>query len=274
MMRPVVVIPVYKSVPDADEIQSLAQCLSILAAHPIVFVKPYGLDISPYAAVCAQFNQPVEEISFDDFYFQSIAGYNRLLLSKIFYSRFGDYDYMLIYQLDAWVFKDELMEWCAKAFSYIGAPWFVGEDRSNANSDFMEYAGNGGFSLRRVPDFLKVLSMREITKSPTMVLEEYRHFSWPLWFIRVPVMILRMLGLRNNSNYERSRFALNEDHYWAYFATKVNPAFKAARAKQAIAFAFECQPARMFELNNSRLPFGCHAWMKYDFNFWKPFIAK
>ena len=30
---------------------------------------------------------------------------------------------MLIYQLDAYVFKDELLNWANKGYDYIGAPW-------------------------------------------------------------------------------------------------------------------------------------------------------
>jgi hypothetical protein len=35
-------------------------------------------------------------------------------LSASFYERFLDTKYILIYQLDAFVFKDELQEWCDK----------------------------------------------------------------------------------------------------------------------------------------------------------------
>jgi hypothetical protein len=39
--------------------------------------------------------------------------------SKQFYERFVAYDYMLIYQLDAYVFKDELDDWSAKGYDLL-----------------------------------------------------------------------------------------------------------------------------------------------------------
>lgn len=30
----------------------------------------------------------------------------------------------MIYQLDAWVFNDELSSWCSLGYDYIGAPFF------------------------------------------------------------------------------------------------------------------------------------------------------
>jgi hypothetical protein len=62
--------------------------------------------------------------SFPKRYFENIEGYNELLLSASFYERFLDTKYILIYQLDAFVFKDELQEWCDKGYDYI-APWIA-----------------------------------------------------------------------------------------------------------------------------------------------------
>jgi hypothetical protein len=66
---------------------------------------------------------------------------------------------MLIYQLDAWVFKDDLMKWCNKGYDYIGAPWF--EDfGSYEKGKKLWRVGNGGFSLRKIKYFCKVLSWK------------------------------------------------------------------------------------------------------------------
>lgn len=40
----------------------------------------------------------------------SVDDYSILLQSHPLYERFADFDYMLIYQLDAWVFRDELLQ--------------------------------------------------------------------------------------------------------------------------------------------------------------------
>ena len=58
-------------------------------------------------------------LSNDDKYFNSafVKAYKDTL-----YSRFEKYEYMLIYQLDAFVFSDRLMEFVEAGYDYIGAP--------------------------------------------------------------------------------------------------------------------------------------------------------
>ena len=51
---------------------------------------------------------------------------------------------------------------------------------------------------------------------------------------------------------------------------KIN--FKFPTTEDAIRFSFEVNPSYLYELNGHRLPFGCHGWLKYDFNFWSKFI--
>jgi hypothetical protein len=31
-------------------------------------------------------------------------------------------------------------------------------------------------------------------------------------------------------------------------------------------------PRLCFELNGRKLPFGCHAWQRYDRGFWEPYL--
>ncbi len=270
----VIVIPVYKKNPDAEEELSLLQCLKVLHPYPVVFVCAHSLDTSYYRAFCEKnARSKFSFITFDDYYFQSIAGYCRLLLSAKFFSKLRQFDYMLLYQLDAWVFRDELMEWCGRNFDYIGAPWFIGQDKSTPESGLMEYSGNGGFSLRNINAALKVINTYKITKSPREIWEEYSHMGLFRRLIRLPVMLLRMLGWKNNSIYARNIYVLNEDNYWAYIAHEVCPDFKVAKSQEAIGFAFEVHPAKMYEMNNHRLPFGCHAWYKLGYDFWKPFLT-
>lgn len=45
------------------------------------------------------------------------------MLSAEFYERFLAWDYILLCQTDAFVFRDELADWCARGYDYIGAPW-------------------------------------------------------------------------------------------------------------------------------------------------------
>jgi hypothetical protein len=50
--------------------------------------------------------------------------------------------------------------------------------------------------------------------------------------------------------------------------------FSVAPVEKAIGFSFEKLPQKLYNLNHNNLPFGCHAWFKYDFDFWEPFIIK
>ena len=116
-----IIIPIYQEKLSKTEEISLAQSIRILGSHPIVIIKPKSLNIS-------HLQQQYPQISFenfDDTYFKGTLSYNRLMLSEEFYSRFLAYEYMLIYQLDAFVFRDELEYWCAKGYDYIGAPWRI-----------------------------------------------------------------------------------------------------------------------------------------------------
>lgn len=63
----------------------------------------------------------------------------------------------------------------------------------------------------------------------------------------------------------------NEDAFWASWDSEY---FRVAPVEIALKFAFEKDVRQCFLLNNYELPFGCHAWEKYDFEFWKPIFEK
>ena len=114
-----IVIPIYTTKINFFEEISLQRVCQILHSYPLVVIKPQSLDLSPilekYPALTIE--------NFADDYFRSIAGYNRLMLSEEFYRRFEDNEYILICQLDAYIFRDELTEWCEKGYDYI--VWLV-----------------------------------------------------------------------------------------------------------------------------------------------------
>ncbi|AYN03261.1 DUF5672 family protein [Flavobacterium sp. 140616W15] len=116
-----IIIPIYKEHFGELEEKSFLQCVKVLKNYDIVLVQPEGLDNS---YITNEFNQ-IKAISFPKRYFENIDGYNELLLSSLFYEAFLDSEYILIYQLDAFVYKDALEEWCQKGYDYIGAPWIA-----------------------------------------------------------------------------------------------------------------------------------------------------
>ena len=194
--------------------------------------------------------------------FESITSYNHLLLSVWFYELFNNYKYILIYQLDCFVFKDELTAWVNKGYSYIGAPWV------NKQGE-IEGVGNGGFSLRNVNDSIRVLKSRKKIHPFSIYLERAKRIDKPLTFIRAIKNYLKSSSFRSAHKNE----LINEDKTFAH-ATNRLYFFKASKGKEAVNFAFEKEPSKLFKFNSYELPFGCHAWWKYDLDFYKPFIEQ
>ncbi len=204
---------------------------------------------------------------FSDEYFGSTAANTKLMLSRQFYEAFLEYTYILIYHLDALVFSDQLMQWCEMDFDFIGAPWV---NRAGVPCG----VGNGGFSLRKIDGFLKVID------SPRYAIEPAKYWkafcaSKPkyLQYLNLPRRYAKHLKLLNSARREISRFTYNEDRFWSTRATHYYPKFKIAPIGIALRFAFECAPRLCFEKTNA-LPFGCHAWHVYDRDFWEPYLLK
>jgi hypothetical protein len=203
-------------------------------------------------------------------YFGSAQANKKLFLSRRLYRDFAEYEYILIYHLDALVFSDELEEWCRAGFDYIGAPWFESEDEPERG---LSDVGNGGFSLRKVSSCLKVIESRRYKVEPN---EYWRHHHaskpWHLRLANLPRRYLKRWTWFNGARWEMARFRYNEDKFWARRARHYYPEFRIAPPDVALRFAFECQPRPCYERNEFRLPFGCHAWARYDRAFWEPFL--
>lgn len=273
MKTATVVIPLYKPEPDADERASLAQCCRILGRYPIVLVSPPELDLSPYAAIFEQHNVAFGHIPFDARFFSSIEGYNELMLDPAFYRAFAETEYMLIYQLDAWVFRDELSEWCAKGYDYIGAPWFSKSWMFSSRRKLFS-VGNGGFSLRRVRACIDVLEHKGSFKKRWIDLFGRRHNYLIDHLRKLPFSLLRKIQFANTVDFFRAINLRREDMFWGLDTQGTNVPFRVAPLDEAIRFSFERHPSRLFERNGKQLPFGCHAWQRYDADFWKEFIRK
>lgn len=121
MIHLTIVVPVYREQPVGYEQISIGRLKRVCLSREIVFVMPENLNGDTWTKII-----PTARIErFDPLYFRDIAGYNRLMMSKEFYSRFISNEYILIYQLDAYLFEDKLDEWFNKGYDYVGAPWLV-----------------------------------------------------------------------------------------------------------------------------------------------------
>ncbi len=261
MQNVVIVIPIHNSNPTPWELISFQQCFKILNKYPIVIVSPDGLNLQRYHSIVGSF----KTIYIDSKWQSSLLGYNKLKVSRFFYNLFKDYNYMLTYELDAFVFKDELEYWCEKCYDYIGAPWFEGYHEPISNN-FIG-VGNSGFSLRNIVSSKKILKQYFFKSS-----EEYRSGKIKLMqaYLKQP---FRWLLNQGKENYTIQKYSkLNEDVFFAYSIPQYDINFKIAPAEEALQFSFEVKPEFLYQLNHKSLPMGCHAWWKYNLNFWRPFI--
>jgi hypothetical protein len=64
----------------------------------------------------------------------------------------------------------------------------------------------------------------------------------------------------------------HEDYFWSYEARQYAEDFRIPEPIDALAFSFETAPRYCLTANSGRMPFGCHAWTKYDRSFWEPFL--
>jgi len=207
---------------------------------------------------------------FGDQYFGSVAAHRRLMLSREFYEAFQDYKFILIYHLDALAFSDQLLEWCAEDYDYIGAPWL-----KSFEDPYPYKVGNGGFSLRKVESFLRVIDSRVYAVDPEQYWQKYYADKPPhIQLINRPKKYLKHLWMFNNVRREMKYVTYNEDFFWAGLANHYYPDFNIASPHTALRFAFEYLPRHCFKLNNHTLPFGCHAWPKLDREFWEPYLLK
>lgn len=220
-------------------------------------------------------------VEVDRKYFGSAQAHGRLIYNPGFYRRFSDYRYILLYHLDALVFRDELSAWCAEGWDYIGAPWIPGPDYPWVKEPAV---GNGGFTLMNVHSSLTVLHNR-YRQQPARFWED--RFApvfkvlpgvlrWPKRLLpgamqrRIPRQIGRVLG-----NMEQAEVNVrNNDLFWSFRAVELMPEFRIPDWRTGLRFSFEAPPRRCFELNDGRLPFGCHAWPKYDRAFWEPHLLR
>lgn len=266
-LQSVVVIIAYKHTPTQDELQSFRQCLSILNCHTLFLSCPQRMNAAIYLSEAEKLGIHLELARFHDKYFTSVKSYNLLMLRSEFYQRFAAYEYILLYQLDAWVFRDELSFWCNKGYSYVGAPFF------NDRGKMFPFAGNGGFSLRRVQDFIELL---EGTLQPVKWNYDFMKIQLPAktpFRARIKQLLHRieMCVCRLSSKFYCRFMPEHEDFIFAK-AFSLAGKNNVPLPKDAAFFSFERHPDQLYLWTGGKLPFGCHAYRKYAGKFWSSHI--
>lgn len=222
-----VVIPSYTASLKKNEKIALEQCIKILGKYDIYFMLPQSLEIDYDRA-------SLKKVRYSDQWFWSVAAYSEFMLKPDLYRDFLDYEYILIYQLDAFVFYDRLEYFCSLNYDYIGAPWPDGGLVRTMERLKTVYVGNGGFSLRKVD---RMLNFVEKAKDQIKVFHA----------LNVEDVIIAELGKEY---------------------------LRIAPMEVACEFSFEMNDKKIFEYTGNKLPFGCHALLYHNYNLWKEYVEK
>lgn len=226
MKKVIIGIPVYCPKLSVTEKIALEQVIEILKNYKIVFIAPNSLDFD--------YHHNFEIIRFHDDYFTSRESYSELLLSEEFYLRIQNYKYLLIYQLDAFVFMDKLNYFCDLGYDYIGAP-------QKGHDWRLFQVGNGGLSLRNIKKSLETVRNKE-----TIIKKMY-------------------------NSMEIEYFA--EDVFFSYCGYDKAIDYRIPSARIAVKFSTSCDLAHgLRDIVKRGLPFGCHYWTTLNYNIWKPYI--
>lgn len=229
-MKYVITVPIFRSELDVFEEVSIRQLHKILGKYDIVFVTPESLEFD-----FRRFIPEYRVETFDDYFFQSAGTYSELLLTQLFYERFLEYQWMLIYQLDAFVFSDRLDEFASNSYDYIGAP-VVGALFEEMGS----FVGNGGLSLRKIDRVISVLNSHgDIARKGRLA----------------------------------AKFRNAEDAFYAYCGGRKDIDFNIADLYVAERFSVEFNIDHGIDkAMEGILPFGTHYWYKNDYDKWKKII--
>ena len=229
-------------------------------------VAPDGLGISLAGFQIKRFSKN---------FFGSVANYQRMVMSRGFYEAFEDYEYILTYHLDALVFSDDLLDWCDRGYDLVGAPWVVHPDAPTRGTVYEGRVGNTGFCLKKVATFLDLFDSRRL--APNLLERWRRRLGTQIrsggW--HDPLRVLEVLGPGGNRmSDEVADWEWSEERFLLTRAAHYLRELHTPPVKEALEFAFEIVPRYCYELNQNRLPFGCHAWERYDPAFWESLLLR
>ena len=151
----------HKNKLEGYEEESLKQCIKVFGNNwDIKLIIPNNILTEYYN------DYQLDIVKVNSNWLDSLNSYNHMSCDKEFWKLFNDYEYVLIYQTDCWVYEDRLEYFLDIGYDWYGAPW----------SFWNNSVGNTGLCLR------KVSKMLEIT-------EKYTHkkgsINDDVWFCRV-----------------------------------------------------------------------------------------
>ncbi len=278
--RPVVVIPIYRQELNAFEQISLRRTCSVLAGHPLSLLVPR----SRQAAIQLMLNEVLPpEASYqwhvvDDACLDSHHSYNQLMLEEPFYQHYASNSHLLICQLDAYVFEDQLQYWCCQPYDYIGAPLYLPNAAHGPEGLFC--VGVGGFSLRRIQPILEQLQDNPIvfrSREFREIINPFNSKARALYLIRyLCCRLINGCRLAAPGNQLSRWMGVNEDAVFAKYLPRYSSGFRLPDVDTGLIFCIDKHIELELAALGGALPFAAHAWCTSAENLkaWTPFIPE
>lgn len=264
----------------------MQSCVRHLGRYPIRLILPVEIDDAFYE----QAFPALAKVKIPNFLL-SWKGYNHFKISPEFYRRFSDFEFLLTVEPDVYVFRDELAFWCSQGYDYIGAPWF---HRAAAHEPpRLKRVGNSGFSLRRRKAFQDWFVHQERTELLKAELKQHGFWAVAGNYFQIVARLRQVKGdpqlvrdlIGNGENVQEDGFWCGNT--WEEFKDSIRDLrvlfllylpwlwwrLRKPSPRKASRFSFEVNPSYLYRLNRKRLPFGCHAWMKWEPEFWSRYIT-
>jgi hypothetical protein len=265
----IVVVPAYCEVLKDWERFAFLNNIRRLGKHTFALVVPQSMDCSQYVELAPS----IEIVRFPDDNFRSADSYSLLCLSDHFYAAFSAYRYLLICQLDAYIFSSEINHWISLDIDFVGGAVSKSDPQQN---QFIRWINslNGGLSLRNVASHRRVLKSKNLVDCERLSFELHRDMAPTTAFMdRSPYyrakLALHAFAARCRSGFKdltssefitglRTGQILAEDQFWSRFAPRFDPSFKVASLAEAKLFSAQFSLDLTMSLFRQHPPFGCH----------------
>lgn len=283
-IKPVVCIPIHTSKLSNYEMISIKSHLSKLKLHDVFVLLPRSKK-TEIISVLEKNNIPMSSYRIHevkDYCLRNADNFQLLMLTRNFYLFYKNYSHILIAQIDAYTFSDELIKWCKTGFHFIGAPCFEFEKYWTKKIFFY---GVGGFSLRNINKILEVLERNPVI----FKFNDFRKYSMKFnlkgkFILFLKYIITKILkqdrirrDVQNNSfilRFKEFFIFIAEDKSYAYYLPKYHKSFKIGELNDSISFCIDSNVKEQLKKIPFSLPFGAHAWFTYPENLkgWKNII--
>jgi hypothetical protein len=257
------------------EVISLTQCAKVLGDKPIYLICPNEMDVSMYQKIVPE----IKIFYIDPVWQSNYFMFNKLKTDELLYSQFIKFKFVLFYELDAFVFKNDLDFWCNLDYDYIGPPWFTDYNLSPPQGKIWK-VGNGGFSLRKTKSILNLIRSKKIAIAKRTILSRFiRNKDKTVKDFRQAIKTLLWNTNTIENCIKENKILYNEDMLICEYGA-LQEEFKIPSSEIAMKFGFDRCPEFLYRANNEELPFGCHAWFRTDelyggnLSFWGPIISK